>query len=132
MVEAQLAVLDDEGFPLDRFVWIHAQAEPEVGRHSEMARRGCWIEYDWIGLSPTHEEYARMIEKMVAGGHVGRLLLSQDSGWYQPGDPSAGLARGPYTRLHDEFLPLLRSRGLGTDLIDRITVANPFRAFARP
>jgi phosphotriesterase-related protein len=130
VVERQLDVLESMGFPIDRFIWIHAQAEPELKRHRDLARRGCWVEYDWVGLWPTYEDYVRMIGELAEAGFTDRILLSQDCGWYEPGEP--GLGRGPYTRVHDHLLPLLRASGFDDAIINAITVANPFWAFARP
>lgn len=132
VVETQLGVLEAEGFPAERFVWIHSQAESDPARRREIARRGCWVEFDWIGLWPTDEEYAVMVEDLVDAGHADRILVSQDCGWYDPGNPGGGLGRGPYTGVHERFLPLLRRRGFDDALIARLTVDNPFRAFARP
>ena len=132
VVETQLGVLESEGFPIERFVWIHTQLEPDFDRHLALADRGVWVEYDGIGTSPRLEEYVQMVGGMVAAGHADRLLLSQDSGWYDAGNPQGGLARGPYTAVHTEFLPLLRERGFDDALIGQLTKDNPFRAFARP
>jgi len=49
VVRDQLAIIESAGLGLDRFIWIHTQAEPDVGLHLEVARRGAWIEYDAIG-----------------------------------------------------------------------------------
>ena len=48
VVQDQLDVLDEVGYPLDRFIWIHAQNEDDFDLNVEMARRGVWIEYDAI------------------------------------------------------------------------------------
>lgn len=132
VVEAQVDVLESEGFPSERFIWIHAQLEPDLDRHRALADRGVWLEYDGIGSSPGLEEYVHMVERLVAAGYADRVLLSQDSGWYDPGNPQGGLARGPYTTVHNEFLPLLRDRGFDDALIGQLTRDNPFCAFARP
>jgi phosphotriesterase-related protein len=131
VVHSQLDVLESEGFPPERFIWIHAQVEPDVQKHLELARRGCWVEYDGIGYEPTFEEYIRLIELLGEHGFSGQILVSQDSGWYDPGAPDGGLARGPFTTVHDVFLPLLRGAGFDEAFVERLTVENPFRAYAR-
>lgn len=132
VVEAQLDVLEEEGVPAERYIWIHSQAEPDAVRRRELARRGCWIELDWIGRWPTDDEYVVLISDLVEAGLTDRILLSQDCGWYDPADPRGGLACGPYTRMHERFLPLLRKRGFEERILERLTVDNPFRAFSRP
>lgn len=131
LVEAQLDLLESEGFAAERFIWIHTQLEPDRTRHRDLAQRGCWIEYDGVGTWPSLEDYVRLIGDLVDDGLAGRLLVSQDAGWYDPAHPSGGLANGPYTRVHDQLIPLMRRSGLGDDLVEQIWTTNPFRAFAR-
>ena len=132
VVEAQLDILEDENVPADRFVWIHAQVEPDAAHRRELADRGCWIELDWIGRWPTDEEYAVLISDLIEADLTDRILLSQDCGWYDPANPDGGLACGPYTGMHERFLPLLRERGFDEEILVQLTVDNPFRAFSRP
>lgn len=131
LVEAQLDLLESEGFPAERFIWIHTQLEPDRTRHRSLAQRGCWIEYDGVGVWPNLEDYVRLISDLVDDGFAGRILVSQDAGWYDPGDPGGGLANGPYTRVHDQLIPLMRRSGFGDELLQQIWTKNPFLAFAR-
>jgi phosphotriesterase-related protein len=131
VVDAQLDVLESEGFPVHRFVWIHAQLEPATTRHLDLARRGCWIEYDGIGRSPSIEDYLALVGALAEAGYEDRVLLSQDSGCYDPGNPEGGLALGPYTNVHEQFIPALLSAGFDQEFVDSLTIRNPFNAFAR-
>ena len=74
-----------------------------------------------------------MIQHMLDAGLGDRLLLSMDSGWYEPGRPDcrAGCIKG-YTYLSETFLPKLRKAGVDEATIDKLTRENPFHAFARP
>jgi phosphotriesterase-related protein len=56
-------------------------------------------------------------------------LLSQDAGWYNPGQANGGQQR-PYTYLLGTFVPKLRASGLDAETIRMLTVENPRRAFA--
>ncbi len=125
----QMEVLEETGYPLDRFVWIHTQAEPDLDLHLEIARRGPWIEYDAIG-SEADEFYVERILRVLEAGLGHRLLLSHDRGWYDPSLPSGGVPR-PFTYLSDVLLPKLRALGIGEDVIHQLTSTNPFDAFAR-
>ncbi len=131
VVESQLDVLESEGFPPHRFVWIHAQLEPTRTRHLDLARRGCWIEYDGIGRFPSIDEYLALVGTLVEAGHEDRILLSQDGGCYDPGNPTGGLVHGPYTDVHQQFVPALLSAGFDQAFVDALTIRNPFNAFAR-
>jgi len=132
VVRDQLEVLDAIGLAPDRFIWIHAQAEPDVALHLELARRGAWVEYDAIGSDDFDDAYfVEGIRRMLDAGLRDRVLLSQDRGSFDPAQPGGGTPR-PYTYLTERFLPKLRSAGVTEGTIDRLTRSNPFRAFARP
>jgi len=125
----QLEILEEEAYPLDRFIWIHTQAEPDLDLHLEIARRGPWIEYDAIG-SETDDVYVERISRVLEAGLGHRLLLSHDRGWYDPSQPDGGVPR-PFTYISEVFLPHLRASGVDQETIRQLTCANPFRAFAR-
>ena len=132
VVRHQLDILDGVGVAADRFIWIHTQAEPDTSLHLEIARRGAWIEYDAIGNDEFDDAFfLQRIGRVLDAGLGGRLLLSQDRGWYDPAKPGGGTPL-PYTYLSETFLPQLRATGLPEAEIDRLTQANPFEAFARP
>ena len=130
VVRAQLDLIEKNGYTANRFIWIHAQAEPDFNLHIEMARRGAWIEYDSIGNPKQDGICLDYITKMVALGFGGQLLISQDRGWYDPAKPYGGSPL-PYTYLCETFLPRLRNAGMDEELIHRLTAVNPFNAFAR-
>lgn len=131
VVRDQLEIIEAAGVPSDRFIWIHTQAEPDLSQHLEIAGRGCWIEYDAIGGDGFDDAYfVERIERAFDAGLGGRLLLSQDRGWYDPAQPGGGTPR-PYTYLSELFLPRLRSAGLDEAEITLLTHRNPFAAFAR-
>ena len=130
VVRTQLEILERVGVAPDRFIWIHTQAEPDVGIHLEMSRRGCWIEYDAIGSDEFDDQlFVERIQRLLDAGVGGRLLLSQDRGSYDPSLPGGGTPR-PYTYLCERFLPRLYAAGLDEAEIIRLTHRNPFDAFA--
>jgi len=130
VVREQLDLIERTGYVAERFLWIHAQAEPEFERNIEMAERGAWIEYDSIGSPGQDEICLDRIIRMVERGFAGRILISQDRGWYDPARLGGGNPL-PYTYLVDSFLPKLRRAGMTEETIRMLTVDNPFRAFAR-
>ncbi|MGD1992054.1 MAG: esterase [Anaerolineae bacterium] len=125
----QLEILEEEGYPLDRFIWIHTQIEPDLDLHLEVAHRGPWIEYDAIGSEPD-AFYVERISRVLEAGLGHRLLLSHDRGWYDPSQPGGGIPR-PFTYISEVFLPRLGAEGVGEETIRQVTCTNPFRAFAR-
>ena len=131
VVRDQLEIIESAGVSPGRFIWIHTQAEPDLDLHLEIARRGGWIEYDAIGSDDFDDAFfVVQIQRALDAGLGGRVLLSQDRGWYDPAQPG-GCDPRPYTYLSDRFLPRLRSAGLDEAEITRLTHRNPFEAFAR-
>jgi phosphotriesterase-related protein len=131
VVRDQLDIIEDAGLAPDRFIWIHTQAEPDLDLHLEIARRGSWIEYDAIGSDDFDDAFfVERIQRALDAGLGGRVMLSQDRGWYDPAQPGGGTPR-PYTYLSERFLPSLRNAGLDEAEITRLTHRNPFEAFAR-
>jgi phosphotriesterase-related protein len=129
----ELDILEAEGLDLHRFIWIHTQSEPDVAIHLEAARRGAYVEYDSIGTTAErHTAMKRFVQELLSAGFADQILLSHDAGWYQPGQPHGKPEntdiRG-YTALMTEFIPGL---GVSAELIRKLTIDNPARAFARP
>ncbi|MDQ3167177.1 MAG: esterase [Chloroflexota bacterium] len=130
VVRDQLAILADESCPSDRFIWIHAQQEPDIAIHHDLARQGVWIEYDGIGDPADDDRYLVLVRAALQHGLGHRVLLSQDLGWYDPAEPGGGTPR-PYTHLPIVFLDRLRAVGVDGTTVDALVRDNPFAAFAR-
>ncbi len=125
----QVDIIEDGGCAAGRFIWIHAQVEPDFAWNLELAQRGAWIEYDGIGDSPADAVYVDRILRMWDAGYGNRVLLSQDRGWYDPVKPGGGVPK-PYTYLTGTFLPKLVAAGLSDRQIRQMTIHNPFNAYA--
>jgi len=107
-----------------KWVWVHAQNETDHGVHERVARAGAWVEFDGIGPR-TLEWNLRAVEHMARQGLLGRVLLSQDSGWYHVGEPGGGRYNG-YSYIYTDFLPKLDRRW-----VRQLMWENPRRAFGR-
>jgi phosphotriesterase-related protein len=129
VVMDQLDIIEAEGYTANRFISIHTQAEPDFEMHKAVAARGAWIEYDNLGWVPD-EESVPLILRALEEGLGGQLLLSHDMGWFDPARPGGGEPK-PYTHLVASVLPKLRAAGVDEAIIRRLTVDNPFEAFAR-
>jgi len=131
VVQEQLRIIEEAGYSPERFIWIHAQAEPDSHLHTEVARRGAWLEYDAIGSEESDDDFfIRLVEGALEADLGHRLLLSHDRGWYDPAQPGGGVPR-PYSYISESFLPKLRAAGVDEPTIHQLTHANPFRAFGR-
>ena len=129
VVKDQLGILEQVGHSPSRFIWIHAQCEPDFALHLEMARWGVWIEYDDIGNVPDSVPIERIRRLLDADlGH--RVLLSQDRGWYDAAQPGGGVPK-PFTYIMETFVPALRQAGIDERTIVQLTRTNPYQAFSR-
>jgi phosphotriesterase-related protein len=129
----EMEVLAKAGLDLNRFIWVHAQTEPDLSILKEAAHRGAFVELDSVGAPfQAQEELLGTALALIEAGLIDHLLLSQDAGWYNParadGLPEDGY-RG-YTALVKEFIPALLRGGLTEEQVRHITGANPVRAFA--
>jgi phosphotriesterase-related protein len=131
VVRDQLDIIEEAGYTPERFIWIHAQIEPDFELNLEMARRGAWIEYDAVGGEDSDDDfYIERIQRMLDAGFGEQVLLSHDRGWYDPAQPGGGMPR-PFTYISEQFLPKLRTTSMDEETIHQLTHVNPFRAFSR-
>lgn len=125
---AQLAELDARGVHPSAWIWIHAQHEKDLSQQVEAARRGAWISFDGINTDSV-DEHVAMVKRLRDAGQLHRVLVSQDAGWYTPGEPRGGNIRA-YDTILTRFVPALRSSGFTSAEIDTLFIDNPARAFA--
>jgi phosphotriesterase-related protein len=124
----QLASLEKAGVHPSAWIWIHAQSEPDPLQLIEAARRGAWISFD--GVAPdTVPAHVDKVKRMRDEDLLGRVLVSQDAGWYSVGEPRGGDFR-PFDTVFTSFIPMLREGGFGQGEIDTIFVRNPAEAFS--
>lgn len=124
----QLDILEEEGVAPDRFVYVHADEEPEMAHHFAVAERGAWVEYDQL-KKQEEERHLRLVAAMVDAGYADQLMISHDAGWYQVGEERGGEVRD-YEYIPGTFLGRMRSVGLGDEVVHQLIVENPARAFA--
>jgi phosphotriesterase-related protein len=123
----QLDVLDREGVHPSAWIWIHAQNEPDVANHIAAARRGAWIEFDGIDAK-SMDRHVELVTRMRDEGLLDHVLVSQDAGWYNVGQPRGGEPRS-YEVIFDAFAPALRAKGFGAADIKTLLETNPAKAF---
>lgn len=126
VVKDQLKIIEEVGYTAERFLWIHTQAEDDITLHLEIAQRGAWLEYDWIGgsWSLSDEQYIERIRTIVDAGYAHKLLLSHDQGWHDLTPPNI------FRHIPTVFIPKLEAAGLGS-YVTQLTHDNPVAAFSR-
>ena len=131
----QIAILKEMGISPSAFIWVHAQNGTLEG-NIKAAKEGTWISLDNIrsrqnlepGAVSSISWYADRILELRNNGLLNRILLSHDSGWYDPAKPGGGTFNG-FTDIFDSLLPVLKAKGMTDDEINRILVENPREAF---
>ena len=122
-----LDVLREHGVGPSAFVWVHAQGARDDDLFAA-ADRGAWLSCDGLNR-PTVTRHLTLCREMKRRGHLGRVLLSHDAGWYDPAKPDGGTFR-PFDLLFTTFLPQLRENGFSDTDIDQLTIRNPAAAYA--
>jgi phosphotriesterase-related protein len=133
VAQREMDILEAAGLDLQRFIWVHAQTEPDLSILREAVGRGAFLEFDSVGAP--FQPQAELLETVIAligAGFINHLLLSHDAGWYNPARPDGLPDEGyrGYTALIRDFLPELLRRGITEEQVRLITVDNPARAFA--
>ena len=127
MALEELDILEEVGLAGPYLVVVHADSDPDMAKHEEIARRGAWLSYDGIREGNASGKVPLVVEALRRWPE--QVLISQDAGWYHVGEPGGGdIAALDW--LPREFLPMLAAAGVGEAEIRRVMVDNPARAFA--
>lgn len=122
----EIQVLQKLGVHPSAFIWVHAQNEKDETWHLRAADAGAWVEFD--GVRPdTIKQHVQLVLRMRERGHLGRVLLSHDAGWYEVGRPGGGKIR-PYDTIFVSLIPALGEAGLKRHEIEQLVVRNPAEA----
>ncbi len=126
-----------EGAELAHTVLCHMNPSgADVQYQASLAARGAFLGYDMIGMDffyadqgvqcPSDEDNAGAIAGLIALGHGGRILLSQDVFLKMMLTRYGGFG---YAYLPRHFLPRLRRHGVAEADLTRLMVGNPRSVF---
>ncbi|MCU0473564.1 MAG: hypothetical protein MUC93_09400 [Bacteroidales bacterium] len=132
---AQIAILRKNGVHPSAFIWVHAQ-RGTIESNILGAKEGTWISLDNVRNRPNLKPgdrfsidwYADRITELKNQGLINKILLSHDSGWYDPAKPGGGTING-YTDILEYLIPALKNRGFTDSDIDQLLIRNPAEAF---
>ena len=122
----QLTLLKEMGVSPESFIWVHAQVENNNESYLKAAEMGCWISLDGLGW-----ELEKHIEKILfakRNGILDRILISHDSGWYDPQKENQTI--NPYTAIFKKLFPELKSRGFTDEEFNQLMRENPSKAYS--
>lgn len=124
-----LQVVLDEGLPADRVVVGDLDRKDAVaaGWPAAVAESGAYVAIDHVGLNDDDDvlpdaDRAALVAELVGAGFANRVLLSCNAIGVAKGQPAYEL---PYAHVLTAFVPLLASRGVADEDIQRLLVANP-------
>lgn len=122
-------ILEEEGAPLDAFIWVHATRDISEN-HLKAARLGMWISIDNLRENAQLlRSNVERLKSLKASGLLDRVLVSQDAGWYRPLEKDGG-DFVPYRFVEMNLIPELRRNGFTESDIDQLMIANPRKALA--
>jgi phosphotriesterase-related protein len=132
---AQIEILKKMGVDPSAFIWVHANRGSIEG-NLKAASEGAWISLDNVNNNPVAAPgspnsiswYADRIAEIKSHGFLNKVLISHDSGWYDPAKPGGGTING-YTDIFEYLIPALKTKGFTENDIDQILVKNPQGAF---
>jgi len=123
----QLEILKAHGVAPTARIWVHAQNEPDTAFHVETARRKGWVAFD--GVNPeSMQAHLQFLQKMKKENLLDRVLVAQDSGWYNIGEPKGGNFKD-YNCILTQFIPMLKQNGFTQAELDKFFIHNPAKAF---
>ena len=138
----QIDLVTGEGVPAGQLVVGHTDGTSDYDYQESLAARGAFVGFDRFGISLFQPDEVRVanIVKLVAAGHLQRILMSHDSimCWLGRPVPYANtfeamqemLPNWRSNHIFKEILPKLRAAGLSAEQIETILVDNPRRLFA--
>lgn len=130
VAQKQVEIMEEEGVDPSRFVWIHAMAETDFNYHLKLAAKGSYLGYDWANNIENDRICIYLVRKARESNFIERILISMDSGWYNPRYKNGGHING-YTHISDCLLPMLLKSGFDEKEINQIMHNNLFEVFGR-
>lgn len=121
----QLEILRSLKVSPSAFVWVHAQAEKDKSQYVRAAKMGAWVSLD--GITGEYDDYAASVYLLKSEDLLRKVLISQDSGYYHPGEKDGGDIKG-YTSIFQELIPRLTKKGFDKKDIKQLLVKNPSEA----
>jgi len=126
----QLDLLAEKGVDPSAVIVSHLGDRRGIDIMLPIAERGAWINVDNIGFIAGYAPLdfrADNVAELCSRGLASQVMLSNDI--CELGQLSAYGGPG-YANVIENFLPMLRDRGVTDDDIHRMTIANPAAAFA--
>ncbi len=123
----QIEILEKYDVLPEAFIWVHAHNEKDLSKLSQAAEKGAWISLDYLDENNV-KTIIEIIQHLKKTGHLSKILLSHDAGWFDPTKPKGGEFRG-FNALLDKLVPSLLNNGFSHDEINLLLIENPANAY---
>lgn len=126
MALEQIDIFKRKGVDLEKVLIGHMDLNNSIDYHLRVADSGCFLGFDTIGKLNYQADENRifLIKELIKRGHEDQIVLSLDLTRNSHLKKFGGIG---YSYLLDEFLPNLKSLGVGEKLIDKFLRENPKR-----
>ncbi|WP_169306665.1 TatD family hydrolase [Cohnella pontilimi] len=122
-------VMKQAHFEQERFIWVHAHTFQDEELYRRLAAEGGWISVDNIRMESV-QEHLDLLIRLRDIGVSGRVLLSQDTGFYEVGKPGGGTLN-PYHLLFTDFFPAAAAADLDPQWLEECVTSHAFQAMSR-
>ncbi|MDB5121603.1 MAG: phosphotriesterase [Sphingobacteriales bacterium] len=121
-----LEILKARGVSPSARIWVHAQSETDTTYHINAAKAESWVSFD--GVNPdTIKKNMDYLQILKNANLLDSVLVSQDSGWYNVGEPKGGNYKN-YNCIFNDFIPAMKQNGFTQKEIDSIFINNAAKA----
>src|SRR6185436_751478 len=118
----QLEILKEQGVSPSARIWVHAQNETNKEMHTRAGKLKTWVSFDGVNPETLQTNLDHLIT-MKQNDLLEQVLVSQDSGWYNVGEPKGGNFK-PYTTIFTQLIPALQQNGFTKDESNGLFIVN--------
>lgn len=120
-------IIEEEKLPLNKFIWVHGDVEQNSEIIMKLAKKGIWIEFDYLGRCKEFSWHLETIKSLIENNLIDRLLLSQDAGVFYFGEKNHKESILPYDRIFKEFIPYCEYNGISHETFHKLLTENPLK-----
>jgi phosphotriesterase-related protein len=138
MGREQLEIFTSEGVDLSKVIIGHSCGSANLGYHTDMLDRGCYLGFDRFGLDFLHPDRLRLASLigLLGIGFEKQIVLSHDSvacilgrGLGLPPEVMELIKNWKPTHIFKNILPKLKAAGVPDQKVQTMMVENPRRFF---
>lgn len=123
-------IIEEEKLSLNKFIWVHGDVEQNWEVIMKLAKKGIWIEFDYLGRCKEFSWHLEAIRNLIENNLLDRILLSQDAGVFYFGEKNNKESILPYDRIFKEFIPYCEYNGISHETFHKLLTENPLKVLS--